>query len=156
MEIDVNAGGSWISVTVCTLLAFPDKTKAIRNQDCSRKSSLEDGKEVVVEAGGRRGCAGLLESLPSLVAATGRASGSAIHFYQFASCCIFFSLVFHSLTHAILLFKLLKKDRGHFSQRSTAGACESGRKGKKYIQHRRIEIASTSGQPATQLKEGKK
>lgn len=80
--------------------------------------------------------AGLLESLPSLVAAMGRASGSAIHSYQFASCCIFFSLVFHSLTHAILLFKRLKKDRGHFSQRSTAGVCESGREGEKYIQNK--------------------
>lgn len=43
----------------------------------------------------RRGeFAGLSQSLPSLVAATGPASGSVIHSYQFAFCCIFFSLVF--------------------------------------------------------------
>lgn len=76
----------------------------------------------------RRGeFAGLSQSLPSLVVATGPASGSVIHSYQFAFCCIFFSLVFHSLTHATLLFKLVKKDRGHFSYRSTAGAFKSGR-----------------------------
>lgn len=105
----------------------------------------------------RRGeFAGLSQSLPSLVAATGPASGSVIHSYQFAFCCIFFSLVFHSLTHAILLFKLVKKDRGHFSYRSTAGAYESGRiRGKKIIHSAEAEIASTSGQPMTQLR-GKK
>lgn len=99
------------------------------------------------------GCARLLESLPSLVAATGPASGSAIHSYQFASCCIFFSLVFHSLTHAILLFKPLKKDRGHFSQRSTAGALRKWEgRGKKKIHSAQAEIACTSGQLATQLR----
>lgn len=75
--------------------------------------------------------AGLLESLPSLVAATGRPSGSAIHFYHFASCCIFFSLVFHSLTHAILLFKLLKKKtEAIFPRDPLQGSAGVGGKGK--------------------------
>ena len=110
--------------------------------------------------GARGGCAGLLESLPSLVAANGPAPGSAIHSYQFASCCIFFSLVFHSLTHAILLFKLLKKrQRPFFPEIHCRGLREWGgkerKKKKKYIQHRQ-EMANTSGQPATQLRAGKK
>lgn len=39
VEINLNARGGWISVTVCDLhlCAFPDKTKAIRSQDCSEK-----------------------------------------------------------------------------------------------------------------------
>lgn len=108
--------------------------------------------------GGGGGCAGLLELLPSLVAAIGPAPGPAIHSYQFASCCIFFSLVFHSLTHAILLFKLLKKrQRPFFPEIHCRGLREyrEGRK-KKKIHSAQAEIANTSGQPATQLRAGRK
>lgn len=137
-----------ISVTARDLhfLAFPDETKAIKSQDGSEKvvekkekEQWWKKKEQGVCGGGGGGCAGLLESLPSLVAAIGPAPGPAIHSYQFASCCIFFSLVFHSLTHAILLFKLLKKrQRPFFPEIHCRGLREyrEGRKKKKYIQHR--------------------
>lgn len=39
VDINLNAPRGWISFTVCDLhlRAFPDKTKAIRSQDCSEK-----------------------------------------------------------------------------------------------------------------------
>lgn len=130
-----------ISVTARDLhfLAFPDETKAIKSQDGSEKvvekkekEQWWKKKEQGVCGGGGGGCAGLLESLPSLVAAIGPAPGPAIHSYQFASCCIFFSLVFHSLTHAILLFKLLKKKtEAIFPRDPLQGPARVGREEKK-------------------------
>lgn len=98
-----------------------------KNELMKKKKTEEEEEEE------RRGCcAVLLESLPSLEATTGPASGSVIHSYQFASCCIFFSLVFHSLTHAILLFKLLKKrQRPFFPEIHCRGLREWEDKGKK-------------------------
>ena len=129
----------WIDFCHCTWPTFSCISRWDKGNKKSRrqwKSSLEEGEGAVVEgegAGGARGgCAGLLESLPSLVAANGPAPGSAIHSYQFASCCIFFSLVFHSLTHAILLFKLLKKrQRPFFPEIHCRGLREWGGKERK-------------------------
>lgn len=112
--------------------------KKMMNRKKKKDEEEEDEKELIKkkkteEEEERRGCcAVLLESLPSLEATTGPASGSVIHSYQFASCCIFFSLVFHSLTHAILLFKLLKKrQRPFFPEIHCRGLREWEDKGKK-------------------------
>lgn len=107
------------------------KMKKVMNRKEEEEELIK--KKKTEEEEERRGCCALLlESLPSLEATTGPASGSVIHSYQFASCCIFFSLVFHSLTHAILLFKLLKnRQRPFFPEIHCRGLREWEDKGKK-------------------------